>query len=107
RPGLPLSRAIAERLKPDTDVLILGNHGLVVAGETVDEADALLGRVVAALKRPARKPAPGDIGTLTALSEGTSFTPAKDDFTHSLATDAASLAHMRKGSLYPDHVVFL
>ncbi|MGE3830385.1 MAG: class II aldolase/adducin family protein [Parvibaculaceae bacterium] len=107
RPGLPLSRAIAERLKPDTDVLILGNHGLVVAGETVDEADALLGRVVAALKRPARKPAAGNIDKLKAVSEGSSFAPVSENFMHSLATDAASLAHVRKGSLYPDHVVFL
>jgi rhamnose utilization protein RhaD (predicted bifunctional aldolase and dehydrogenase) len=107
RPGLPLSRAIAERLQPDTDVLILGNHGLVVAAETVDEADALLGRVVAALKRPARKPAAGDIEKLATVSEGTSFAPVSESFMHSLATDAASLAHVRKGSLYPDHVVFL
>ena len=42
RPGLPLANAIAPRLKPGIDVLILGNHGLVVAAETVAEAEKLL-----------------------------------------------------------------
>jgi rhamnose utilization protein RhaD (predicted bifunctional aldolase and dehydrogenase) len=107
RPGLPLSRAIAERLKPDTDVLILGNHGLVVAADTVANADTLLRRVVAALKRPAREPAAGDVEKLAAISHGTDFAPAGESFMHSLASDPVSLAHMRKGSLYPDHVVFL
>ena len=32
RPGLPLSKAIAERLTPRVNVLVLANHGLVVAG---------------------------------------------------------------------------
>ena len=107
RPGLPLSRAIAERLKSDTDVLILGNHGLVVAAETVADADALLTRVVTALKRPAREPAASDVEKLTAASRGTSFAPVSEGFMHSLASDPVSLAHIRKGSLYPDHVVFL
>jgi rhamnose utilization protein RhaD (predicted bifunctional aldolase and dehydrogenase) len=107
RPGLPLSRAIAERLKSDTDVLVLGNHGLVVAAETVDDADALLKHVVAALKRPAREPAAGDVEKLTAVSRDTGFAPVSESFMHSLASDPVSLAHARKGSLYPDHVVFL
>jgi rhamnose utilization protein RhaD (predicted bifunctional aldolase and dehydrogenase) len=107
RPGLPLSRAIAERLKSDTDVLILGNHGLVVAAETVADAEALLRRAVAALKRPVREPVTGDVEKLIAISRGTQFEPVSEGFMHSLAADAVSLAHARKGSLYPDHVVFL
>ena len=35
RPGLPLAAAIRARLRPGTDVLVLGNHGLVVAADTV------------------------------------------------------------------------
>ena len=46
RPGLPLAGAIAERLRPGVDVLVLGNHGLVVAADTVAAAEALLDRVV-------------------------------------------------------------
>ncbi|MGB8313998.1 MAG: class II aldolase/adducin family protein, partial [Aestuariivirga sp.] len=35
KPGLPLAGAISARLKPGIDVLILGNHGLVVAADSV------------------------------------------------------------------------
>ena len=35
-------------------MLILGNHGLVVAAETVAEAEALLRRVTQLLARPPR-----------------------------------------------------
>ena len=34
KPGLPLARAIAEQLTKDTNVFVLANHGLIVAGET-------------------------------------------------------------------------
>ncbi len=44
RPGLPLAKAIAERLQEKTSVLILGNHGLAVAAETVADAAILLDR---------------------------------------------------------------
>ena len=37
KPGLPLAHAIAERLAKDTNVFVLANHGLVVAGDTVAE----------------------------------------------------------------------
>jgi len=43
KPGLPLTLAVAERLATGAaDVLVLGNHGLVVGGATVNEAAALL-----------------------------------------------------------------
>ena len=60
RPGLPLANAIATRLKPGIDVLILGNHGLVVAAETVVEAETLLDHVVNVLVKPVRAVAPPD-----------------------------------------------
>ena len=37
KPGLPLTRAIAERIAPDTRVILLANHGLIVCGESVSE----------------------------------------------------------------------
>src|SRR4029077_13511983 len=37
KPGLPLAHAIAEQLTKDTNVFVLANHGLVVAGQTVAE----------------------------------------------------------------------
>ena len=107
RPGLPLAGAISSRLKPDIDVLVLGNHGLVVAAETVAQAEALLGRVVTALTRPVRAASAPDRTALNDLCEDTSYAPAKDNETHALATDRLALARGKDKVFYPDHVVFL
>ena len=107
RPGLPLAREIRKRLKPDTNVLILGNHGLVVAGETVAEAETLLDRVVRALTRPARPMRAGPEPRLAHQVQGSFYAPSPDPGVHSLALDPVSLALARKGTLYPDHIVFL
>jgi rhamnose utilization protein RhaD (predicted bifunctional aldolase and dehydrogenase) len=107
RPGLPLAKEIRNRLKPDTNVLVLGNHGLVVAGETVAEAEELLDQVVRALTRPARPMRAGPESRLASLAEGSAYVPSPDPGVHSLALDPLSLAQARKGTLYPDHIVFL
>ncbi|TPM07695.1 class II aldolase [Mesorhizobium sp. B2-3-11] len=105
RPGLPLARGIAEKLRPGVDVLILGNHGLVVAAETVAAAEALLHRVRSLLARQPRTTAAPDIAALTALA-GDYRLPA-DVEAHAVALDAESLEMAEAGSLYPDHVIFL
>ncbi len=107
RPGLPLARAIAERLKPGIDVLVLGNHGLVVAADSVAEAAKLLERVVEKLRRPARPTASGDRAGLEALARGSDYVPAGDPELDALATDALALARGAHAVFYPDHVVFL
>ncbi len=107
RPGLPLANAIAARLKPDTDVLVLGNHGLVVAAETVVEAEALLDRVVNVLVRPVRALVPPDLAALHLLCKGTDYAPAGNNETHALATDGLALERGKDAVFYPDHVVFL
>ena len=107
RPGLPLAGAIAERLRPGVDVLVLGNHGLVVAADTVAAAEVLLDRVVQAVERPVRAASPADRDALAKLCAGTPYRPAADDSTHALATDALALRRGRDKVFYPDHVVFL
>ena len=107
RPGLPLAAAIAARLRPGVDVLVLGNHGLVVAADTVAAAEALLDRVVAAVTRPVRAAAAADLAALHKLSAGTAYRPASDPETHALATDALALKRGSDKVFYPDHVVFL
>jgi rhamnose utilization protein RhaD (predicted bifunctional aldolase and dehydrogenase) len=107
RPGLPLAKAIATRLEPDYDVLILANHGLVVAAESVAEAEALLGRVVKALTKPARAAVPPDLAALRLLCRDKDYAPANSNETHALATDAIALERGRNAVFYPDHVVFL
>lgn len=107
RPGLPLAQGIAERLRPGVDVLILGNHGLVVAAETVVEAGSLLRRVTQLLARPPREVALPDHAALTALAGNTGYRLPADIEAHAAAIDPDSCRMASGGSLYPDHVIFL
>ena len=107
RPGLPLAGAIAARIRPGVNVLVLANHGLVVAAESVEAADALLARAVAALERPVRAAAALDRAALEKLCAGKPYRPAEMDETHALATDTIALKRGRECVFYPDHVVFL
>jgi rhamnose utilization protein RhaD (predicted bifunctional aldolase and dehydrogenase) len=108
RPGLPLTRAIAE-VAPEgaADVLVLANHGLVVAAETVDAAAALLTEAVARLSSPPREAPAASPATVAAMIEGHGFRLPTDPAAHAIAADPASLAIAERGVLYPDHVVFL
>ena len=107
RPGLPLANAIAPRMKPGIDVLILGNHGLVVAAETVAEAEKLLDSVVRSLTKSVRTAVPPNLAALHLLCKGTDYTPAENSETHALATDILALEKGKHSVFYPDHVVFL
>jgi len=106
RPGLPLARGILQHARGRPDVLVLGNHGLVVATETVAEAVTLLAEVKARLRQAARSAHAPDIDRLEALM-GADYRLPEFPEAHAVATDAASLDLVRKGSLYPDHVIFL
>jgi rhamnose utilization protein RhaD (predicted bifunctional aldolase and dehydrogenase) len=107
RPGLPLAQAIAERLKPATSVLVLGNHGLVVAADTVAEAALLLQRVTGLLAREPRPASAPDTDALLRLAIGSDYRLPASTAAHSVATDLASCRIAASGSLYPDHVIFL
>jgi rhamnose utilization protein RhaD (predicted bifunctional aldolase and dehydrogenase) len=108
RPGLPLSRAVADATAQETpDVLVLGNHGLLAGAEDCAAAEALVREVERRLHLPARSAPSGDHAALAAMCRGTDYRPALDDASHRLATDPRSLAIVTAGSLYPDHVVFL
>jgi rhamnose utilization protein RhaD (predicted bifunctional aldolase and dehydrogenase) len=107
RPGLPLAREIARRLDDGMAVLVLGNHGLVVAGETVAQAESLLAEVCARLRvtpRPVQAP---DIATLTRLALDSDYGLPEDATLHAAATDLDSVKIGAAGNLYPDHVIFL
>jgi rhamnose utilization protein RhaD (predicted bifunctional aldolase and dehydrogenase) len=88
-------------------VLILGNHGLAVAGNTVEEAEALLRRVLEAVQRPSRKLPTPDLKRLNQLAESTQYCLPKDPGAHDFALDPWAHAHGSSNVYYPDHVVFL
>ena len=107
RPGPPLTRAIAARLAPGTDVLILGNHGLVAGGADTEAAAARIAEVASRLRRAQRPAPPPDHDRLAAAAAASDYVAAADPLIHAVATDARALAVARLGSFYPDHVIFL
>lgn len=107
KPGLALARAISARLKPQTDVLVLGNHGIVVAADTIAEAETLLRRVSGLLAQPVRAAPAADLAALQRLAAGSGYRLPEFVEAHSTATDPLSCRLAAAGSLYPDHIIFL
>ncbi|MCJ9700118.1 MULTISPECIES: class II aldolase/adducin family protein [unclassified Bradyrhizobium] len=107
-PGLPLAKAVQNALAQDRiDVLILGNHGLVVGAETCAAAEALVDEVETRLALEPRSTIGPDEEARRSLCAGTPYRLTRDPQCHSIAIDPSSRAIATSGSLYPDHVVFL
>jgi rhamnose utilization protein RhaD (predicted bifunctional aldolase and dehydrogenase) len=104
RPGLPLARAIQSRITDQTNILILGNHGLVVAEDSLTKAKKLLLEVHQRLQRSKRDVAIPQSNF--AMSEESNYRLA-NNFAQGIAHDPSSLRAVKNGSLYPDHVIFL
>lgn len=107
KPGWDLAKAIRVAAGPVTQIVILGNHGLVVCGTTVAEAETLLATVSAALQpadlRPPMDAAPG----FEARLDGSGWQPAPEPVTHAVARDPERLGYAVGATLYPDHLIFL
>lgn len=107
-PGLSLAKVVNDALARDkVDVLVLGNHGLVVGAETSAAAEALVDEVERRLALTPRGAIPADDEALRSICAGTAYRLPKDPLCHSIAIDPYSRAIATSGSLYPDHVVFL
>lgn len=100
KPGANLAMRVRDVVEKGSDVIVLGNHGVIVAADTVGAADDLLHKVFAALRMDA---APLLEAALDDLPEGWTAGPAP--LSH-VACDPALLAMATGGSLYPDHVIF-
>lgn len=107
RPGLLLSRAIRQHMVAGSEVLVLGNHGLVVAAESVDDAAELLAAVTKAISLKPRDAAPPDAARLLQMAEGTDYVLPRDADCHAVAMDEWARDHAANYVFYPDHVVFL
>ncbi|MEM7299711.1 MAG: class II aldolase/adducin family protein [Pseudomonadota bacterium] len=106
KPGARLANAVKQRLKPTTDVIVLGNHGLIVAADTVSEAGALLERVVDAHRAPTPDPKPVSVDALEQVA-ASGYVPFEDGHPlHQIALSSWHLEAAKAGSLYPDHVLF-
>lgn len=109
RPGLELATALCNLLKTraTANVILLGNHGLVICAESVGEAEALIKTVeerLAAMTRPWQRPSSKDLEYFSAIS-GCRLPTVID--THAIARDPIARGLASDGALYPDHAVFL
>ncbi len=106
RPGLPLTRAIVERLGSRPQVLILANHGLVVSGDSCAELNELLLETEQRLSLAPRQIESVDPqvprATVPAHYHLAHYADA-----HWCAVDPASFEAAIKGMPAPDFAVFL
>lgn len=101
KPGVPLTKAIQDSVaeKPDAEVVILQNHGVIVVAETIDRINELIELIEARLELVVSS---DDHPTSIEEFAGWTSLPCS-----SLAKDPAVCKRAAAGSYYPDHVVFL
>ncbi|MGI8960515.1 MAG: class II aldolase/adducin family protein [Bryobacteraceae bacterium] len=108
--GLPLAGAI-ERVvgdSPSSDVIVLGNHGLIVCGPDCDSVEELLEEVETRLTLNPRRAPDFDRDFLLRLARESSGWRIPDHTAlHALATDAISRKIISGGVLYPCQAIFL
>ncbi|HWZ97162.1 MAG TPA: class II aldolase/adducin family protein [Candidatus Dormibacteraeota bacterium] len=107
--GIPLAREIEKAVAtaPRTDVLILGNHGLVVCGQDCYAAEKLLWEVERRLAiTPRRFPMP-DTTVLTMIARFSRWQFPDVKTLHALGTDSVSRKILKGGILYPCQAIFL
>jgi rhamnose utilization protein RhaD (predicted bifunctional aldolase and dehydrogenase) len=106
--GLSLAREIARVLaaRPDTDVVVLGNHGLVLGGEDCGATEHLLNEIERRLAIAPREAHPADYALLAELAMDSSWALPDDDAIHALATDPVSRKVLEGGFLYPCQAMF-
>ena len=108
RSGMPLAREIENALlgPAGTDVLVLGNHGLVIGGEDCGAVERLLCEVRRRLEIPVRPAHPADYTALAEITGGSCWDLPDDDAVHALGTDARSREILSRGLLYPCQAIF-
>lgn len=107
--GLPLAREIqsASSTHPYPDVFVLGNHGLVVCGESCEAAESMLGEVQRRLRTQPRRAAKPEFKRLKALRDLSLWRLPECEAFHSLGTDSISRRIVMNGVLYPCQAMFL
>lgn len=106
KPGANLARSVMEVLTPDTNVIFLGNHGLIVAGESVDDVRVLQNAVHTALTLPVTTLDGVDYSALMARIDDGGYVLPENPLLHQIALSEPRVEQVTTGSLYPDHVIF-
>jgi len=100
KPGANLAVQVRAVVEQGCDVVILRNHGVIVAAQTVSEADQLLMSVHQALRLD---PVPLQPARFDKIPDG--WVAGPEALSH-VAMDGALCDLATGGSLYPDHVIF-
>jgi len=108
RPGLPLTQGVREVAKTGADVIILANHGIVIASDDIDELKNKIKDVEKRLHRSARAiENKFKFKKAHDLIQQTEYVLPKYELIHSLALDSEIIKIISHRSLYPDHVIFV
>jgi rhamnose utilization protein RhaD (predicted bifunctional aldolase and dehydrogenase) len=107
--GLALARSIREALAraPLTNVLVLANHGLVICGDSCEEAESRLREFELRACICPRVPPPPHWEALTQLSNGTAWRAPQNAALHAIGSDPVSRRIVSRGVLYPCQAIFL
>ena len=106
--GLPLAREIEKALSAcsATNVLILGNHGLVISGDDCGVVEDLLSQVQQRLALCPRQAGPTAYAALAEMADGSPWILPDDNEVHVLGTDVISRTILSAGFLYPCQLIF-
>ena len=106
KPGARLAANLRAAMRPETNVVVLGNHGVIVVGDSVAAAASAVAAVAQALDAPPGAQRGADLGALEPLA-GAGYAPAQAGHPlHGVAMSPRLLAVATGGVLYPDHAVF-
>lgn len=106
KPGAELARSVLEAWRPGAKGAVLGNHGLIVVGETVAEAEARIAEIARHFDTgdvPVSDPDPD----LARDLEGSGWTVLPAGATTALAFQSEALVRTVRPALFPDQVIFL
>lgn len=107
KPGADLARAVHDRARSKSypELILLGNHGVIIGGDTVEDIEHLLQALVRKLDQTTRPPMPAHDDLLTAVPEGYKVSSEELNL---LAIDPVNYRRLENSwAICPDHVVFL
>lgn len=111
KPGANLAKAVSEAADDlgAMDVVMLANHGIVVAAETVSELNQKLARIIESVRQPVQlTPPTGSSSASLPVALAEQYAWSKNQDLDVLACDATALGTAKTAwVLYPDHAVFL
>ena len=105
RPGFPLTLLIKKHINVDTQIIILENHGLIIAGDNLEKTHDLLIDIHNKLDVIFNKDYPIYAGNKNIEISG--YTQKNDEKYKIFQTSNHKLLEIFSKSLYPDHVIFL